>query len=150
VNSSEIELFERLYTDVWRTLRRREADEVPRQALELLHCLNVERDVRLQHLVERLGLPKSTASAMVKDLERRGLLRRRRNPSNERELAIGLTARGAARVAADSLLDRPRLEQAMAALSSKERRRLLKTLGRLLEASQAAASAEATGSPSPP
>jgi MarR family transcriptional regulator, organic hydroperoxide resistance regulator len=93
--------------------------------------------VTLQHLTRQLALPKSTASALVKELERRGLLRRARNPNNERELAIGLTSLGAERVAADTLLEPSGLAAALSALTHKQRRRVLKSLERLVIAAEA-------------
>jgi DNA-binding MarR family transcriptional regulator len=81
-------------------------------------------------------LPKSTASVLVKDLERRGFILRSRDPSNERQLAIVLTAAGEARVAADTVLNLPRLATALAALGADERRALLEEFEHLVEASE--------------
>jgi DNA-binding MarR family transcriptional regulator len=140
VDSPDSEQFEVLYSRLTRALRRAENGELSRNGLELLHHLPVTGDgtVSLQHLAQQLALPKSTASALVKDLERRGLLSRARNPKNERELAIELTRLGAERVTADSMLDAGGLAAALAALSPKQRRRLLKLLERLVAAAEAA------------
>ena len=56
-------------------------------------------------LAQHLALPKSSASVLVKDLERRGFVRRRRDSEDERRLAIVLTAKGRRRVEADSVLE---------------------------------------------
>ena len=45
-------------------------------------------------LAEHLALPKSTASVVVKDLERRGFVRRARDERDERRLAIVLSDAG--------------------------------------------------------
>jgi DNA-binding MarR family transcriptional regulator len=115
--------------------------DLAQHELQLLHRVpdaGVGR-VSLQYLARQLGMPKSTASALVKDLERRGFLRRARNPNNERELAIELTAAGAERVAADTLLEPSGLDAAMSALTPKQRRRMLKSFERLVMAAEAAA-----------
>ena len=56
-------------------------------------------------MARHLALPNSSASVLVKDLARRGFVRRTRDPRDERRLALVLTRRGAGRVAADSVLD---------------------------------------------
>ena len=82
-------------------------------------------------------LPKSTASVLVKDLERRGFVRRRRDSSDERRLAIVLTAKGRRRVEADTVLSPGPLAAALGELPERERRGLVRSLGRLAEAAEA-------------
>jgi DNA-binding MarR family transcriptional regulator len=139
VDSPETEQFEALYARLWRALRRPEDAGLSQHELQLLHHVPEAGagSVTLQHLGRELGLPKSTASALVKELERRGFLSRARNPNNERELAIELTLLGAERVAADTLLDPSGLGAALAALSPKQQRRLIKSLERLVVAAEA-------------
>jgi DNA-binding MarR family transcriptional regulator len=138
VNSPETEQFERLYGRLWRALRRREADDLSQHEIQLLHHVPGPGNgsISLNHLAHHLALPKSTASVLVKDLERRGFLRRARNPRNERELAIVLTDEGAARVAADTVLDPLELSAALGALSTEERRAMLGALDHLAQASE--------------
>jgi DNA-binding MarR family transcriptional regulator len=138
VNSPEYELFDSLYGRVWRALHRPDDAAVSQHELELLHHIPAPGAgaVTLNHLARHLGLPKSTTSVLVKDLERRGLLRRSRDPSNERQLAIVLTEAGAERVAADTVLDLPRLDAALQTLPPTERHALLTTLQRLAEAAE--------------
>jgi DNA-binding MarR family transcriptional regulator len=145
VEGSDTEQFEELYGRLWQTLRRSASGDLAQHELQLLHHVPAsgEGTVSLQYLTRRLAMPKSTASALVKDLERRGFLRRARNPDNERELAIELTAPGAERVAADTLLEPSGLGAAMSALSSKQRRRMLKSLERLVVAAEAAGTPQA-------
>ena len=59
----------------------------------------------LTALARHLALPKSTASVVVKDLERRGFVERARDARDERRLAIVLSAEGRARVADDTVLE---------------------------------------------
>jgi DNA-binding MarR family transcriptional regulator len=138
VDSPEAEQFEAVFGRLSQALRSADYGDLSRNGLELLHHVPAtgEGTVTLQHLAQQLALPKSTASALVKDLERLGFLRRARNPSNERELAIELTQLGAERVAADTVLGRSGLGAALAALSPKQRRRLLKSLDRLVAAAE--------------
>jgi DNA-binding MarR family transcriptional regulator len=139
VDSPDTEQFEALYGRLWQALRRREAGDLAEHELRLLHQVPGPDagTVTLQHLTRRLELPKSTASALVKELERRGFLRRARNPNNERELAIELTALGAERVASDTVLEAKGLDAAMSALTSKQRRRMIKSFERLVVAAEA-------------
>jgi DNA-binding MarR family transcriptional regulator len=138
VNSPEHEQFEKLYGRLWRALHRPDDDDLSQHELELLHHVPAAGagSVTLQQLARHLALPKSSASVLVKDLERRGFLSRARDPRNERQLAIALTAEGQARVAADAVLDLPRLAAALAALDEGERQALLGALQRLVEASE--------------
>jgi DNA-binding MarR family transcriptional regulator len=139
VDSPDTEQFEQLYGRLWQALRRRETSDLARHELRLLHHVPGPDagTVTLQHLTVQLSLPKSTASALAKELERRGFLRRARNPNNERELAIELTALGAERVAADTVLEPSGLAAAMSALTPKQQRRMLKSLERLVIAAEA-------------
>ncbi len=73
---------------------------------------------------------------MVKDLERRGFLKRARDPNNERQLSIVLSAAGAQRVATDTVLDPQRLAKALRTLPPAERRALLAGLEDLARASE--------------
>ena len=82
-------------------------------------------------------LPKSTGSVLVKDLERGGFVRRRRDSSDERRLAIVLTAKGRRRVEADTVLEPGALAAALGELPERERRGLVRSLGRLAEAAEA-------------
>jgi DNA-binding MarR family transcriptional regulator len=74
---------------------------------------------------------------LVKDLARRGFVRRTRDRRDERRLALVLTRRGAERVAADSVLDPARLTAALAVLDAAERRALVSALERVVEAGAA-------------
>ncbi|CAA9224380.1 MAG: hypothetical protein AVDCRST_MAG77-640 [uncultured Chloroflexi bacterium] len=48
-----------------------------------------------RHLAERLGLEPSTVSRLVDQLERRGWVRRERDPASRRTVRLGLTSQGA-------------------------------------------------------
>jgi len=95
-----------------------------------------EGGVTLGWIAQHLLLPKSTASVLVKDLERRGFVKRRRDAHDERRLAIVLTAKGRRRVEADTVLEPTQLARALDRLPERERRSLLRSLERLAEAAE--------------
>ena len=72
-----------------------------------------------------MALPKSSASVLVKDLARRGFVRRVRDSVDERRLALTLTAKGRRRVQADKVLRHDALAAALAALPQRRRQDLL-------------------------
>jgi DNA-binding MarR family transcriptional regulator len=118
--------FEDAYRRCWGALHRPDDPDVSAHELELLHHVGDDPDgVALTWLTRHLGWPKSTTSVLVKDLERRGLLARGRRADDERRLAIVLTTRGRARVAADRVLEPRRLAAALRTLSPAVRDQLL-------------------------
>jgi DNA-binding MarR family transcriptional regulator len=134
LNDSSIERFERSFRAALTRLRASgEGDLSPRQR-EVLRLVAHGEGISLGALADRLGLPNSTASVLVKGLERRGLVRRRRDARDERRLSIVLTRRGRDRADADSLLDERRLAEALDRLTPSQRRSLLAGLERLAAA----------------
>ena len=101
----------------------------------MLHRVG-DDSVALGWLAGHLALPKSTTSVMVKGLERRGFLRRRRDQGDERRLSIVLTAEGRRRVARDRALDPARLTAALRTLPRGERTALLESLERVADAAE--------------
>ena len=130
-NKSIAEQFDQLYGRLWRAFSKPDADDLSQHERQLLHHVPVVGGIPLGDVSKHLGIPKSSASEQVKSLERRGFLSRRRDPADERRLSIVLTAKGQARVAADSVLDLDRLGAALKKLSSRERVALLVGLERL-------------------
>jgi DNA-binding MarR family transcriptional regulator len=59
-----------------------------------LHELDTDTPLSQRELAERLYLEKSTISRMAADMERKGLLRRERDPANRRLYRLRLTDRG--------------------------------------------------------
>jgi MarR family transcriptional regulator, organic hydroperoxide resistance regulator len=147
MNSSDSERFERAYARLWMTLHRGDEPDLSQHERDILHHVPAEGGVELGRLAWHLALPKSTTSVLVKDLERRGFLVRRRNPQDERRLAITLTPGGQERVRADSVLDLARLATALAELGEAERGALLDAIERL--AAAAARSGSRRGAPAP-
>jgi len=144
VNSSANERFQDAFARVWLHLRRGDDPDLSEHERQLLHHIPARPPgVTLGEVADHLALPRSSASVLVKDLARRGFVRRARDRADERRLALLLTAEGARRVAADSVLDPGRLDAALAVLDPDARAALVEALERV-----AAAGAEA--GPPPP
>jgi MarR family transcriptional regulator, organic hydroperoxide resistance regulator len=137
VNSSESERFERAFRRVWGALHRGDDPELSQHERQLLHHVPARGGIALTALAAHLGLPKSTASVVVKDLERRGYVRRARDARDERRLAIVLSADGRRVVEADTVLEPDALGRALAALPAAERRALLGAMEALADAGEA-------------
>jgi DNA-binding MarR family transcriptional regulator len=118
------------------SLHRPDADDLTQHELQLLHHVPAEGGVALTELARHLALPKSTASVLVKDLERRGFLRRARDAHDERRLAIAVTEAGQQRVAADTVLNTTRLAAAFEQLGPATRRALLEGVEQLAAAGE--------------
>jgi DNA-binding MarR family transcriptional regulator len=138
VNSSASERFQDAFRQTWQHLRRGDDADLSEHERQLLHHIPASAPgVTLGEVAEHLALPRSSASVLVKDLARRGFVRRARDRADERRLALLLTAEGARRVAADSVLDPRRLDAALATLSSGERDALVAALERVAAAGAA-------------
>jgi DNA-binding MarR family transcriptional regulator len=132
MNSSASERFQDAFAQVWLHLRRGDDPDLSEHERQLLYHIPAKAPgVTLGEVADHLALPRSSASVLVKDLARRGFVRRARDRADERRLALLLTAEGARRVAADSVLDPERLDAALAALEPAERKALVDALERL-------------------
>ena len=126
---------ERQYRRLWAALHRPDdpsTDSLRQHEREVL--AHIGDGASLGWLAGHLLLPKSTASVLVKDLERRGYVVRRRDDRDERRLRITLTERGAAVTAADHVLDLSRLAVALRHLPPDDRAVLGDLLERLADA----------------
>lgn len=139
MNSSASERFQDAFAQVWLHLRRGDDPDLSEHERQLLHHIPATAPgVTLGEVADHLALPRSSASVLVKDLGRRGFVRRARDRADERRLALLLTAEGARRVAADTVLDPERLGAALATLSDDERTALVTALERVAAAGAAA------------
>ena len=135
-NQSRAEQFDQLYGRVWRAFFKADEDDLSQHERQLLHHVPSAGGIPLGDVARHLGIPKSSASERVKSLERRGFLTRRRDPSDERRLAIVLTEAGVARLRSDSILDLGRLGAALKNLSPTQRAALFDGLDRLAAAAR--------------
>ena len=135
MNSSASERFQDAFARVWLHLRRGDDPDLSEHERQLLHHIPARPPgVTLGEVADHLALPRSSASVLVKDLARRGFVRRARDRADERRLALLLTAEGARRVAADSVLDPGRLDVALAVLDPDARTALVEALERVAAA----------------
>jgi DNA-binding MarR family transcriptional regulator len=137
MKGSASEQFERLYRRIWDALHRPDDPDLSQHERQLLHHVPATGAVSLTWLAGHLGLPKSTASMVVKSLGQRGLVGRARDPEDERRLAIALTEDGRARLAADTVLEPRALRTALSKLSPAVRRALLDGMEQLAAAAEA-------------
>jgi|SRR6266516_5576757 len=136
MKGSATEQFETLYRRIWAALNRPDDPDLSQHERQLLHHVPAEGAVSLTWLAGHLGLPKSTASMVVKSLGQRGLVQRTRDSADERRLAIALTGAGRARLAADTVLEPQRLRTALAKLTPPVRQALLDGLAQLADAAE--------------
>jgi DNA-binding MarR family transcriptional regulator len=136
MNSSRTEQFEAAYTRIWAVLNKPDDPDLSQHERELLHHIPRRGGVPLTWLARHLGLPKSSASVLVKDLERRGFVRRTRDKGDERRLSISLTPKGRRRVEADRVLEPRTLAAAMESLPESRVRSMLRTMNELAAAAE--------------
>lgn len=144
---SDSERFERAYRGIWLALHRSDDPDLSQHERQLLHHVPHEGGVALNELAHHLALPMSSASVVVKDLERRGFVCRQRDATDERRLAIVLTAKGRDRVSADTVLEPQPLEAALRRIPTRERRALLNSLEHLVDHAAAAQLEKAAPTP---
>ena len=136
MNSSDAERFERLYRRIWGALNRPDDPDLSQHERQVLHHVTPVGGVALTWLAGHLGLPKSTASVLVKSLAARGYVERTRDPEDERRLAIKLTDKGRRTVEQDTVLRPDALAAAMDRLPASTRKALLEGLERLAKAAE--------------
>ena len=125
MNGSDVERFELAYRAIWGALNRNDDPDLSQHERQLLHHIPATGGVALTALATHLALPKSSASVLVKDLARRGFVRRVRDSADERRLALTLTAKGRRRIETDTVLRPDALAAALAALPRRRRQDLL-------------------------
>jgi DNA-binding MarR family transcriptional regulator len=89
---------------------------------------------RLDEVRVYLGCAPSTASELIKRLQKKGLLIRTRAPSDERAIAIELTDLGRETVAEHTSLDPEKLRTGIAGLTTEERSALIGSLETVADA----------------
>jgi MarR family transcriptional regulator, organic hydroperoxide resistance regulator len=138
MKSSDSERFEGAYRLIWRALNKPDDPDLSQHERQVLHHVAAADGTPLSWLAEHLGLPKSTASVLVKALAQRGFVHRVRHPDDERRLSITLTEQGRRRVEEDTVLDPAALSAALARLPAATRAALLDGMERLAEAADPA------------
>jgi MarR family transcriptional regulator, organic hydroperoxide resistance regulator len=136
VNSSSQEQFDHLYSRIWAALHKPDDPDLTQHERQFLHHIPLTGSASLTELARHLGLPKSSASVIVKSLAQRGFLTRERELADERRLRIELTAEGRARVQGDTVLEPTRTAAALDCLSDRRRAALLRALEALARAAE--------------
>jgi DNA-binding MarR family transcriptional regulator len=136
VNSSSAEQFEAAYTRIWAALNKPDDPDLSQHERNLLHHIPRRDGVALTWLARHLGLPKSSASVLVKDLERRGFVTRSRDKRDERRLSISLTPKGRRRVASDRVLEPRRLAAALESLPETRVRSVVRAMNDVAAAAE--------------
>ncbi len=106
-----------------------------RQGSILDHLDGVE-PTGLAELARHMGVTASTMSLSVDRLERRGFVRRQRDPRDGRRVALRLTAAGVRVKEAQSVLEPERVRGMLARLAPRERAAALRGLALLARAAQ--------------
>jgi DNA-binding MarR family transcriptional regulator len=99
----------------------------------LLRVVALEPGRSQQALAGQLGTPPTRLVALVDDLERRGLLERRRNPQDRRLHAVHLGPAGEKVMTEIRTVAREHDDAVLGALDADERAQLLSLLGKLAE-----------------
>jgi DNA-binding MarR family transcriptional regulator len=130
-------LLSQLGTHAGELFRERAAElDLTRPQAGVLWVIALQPGMSQQAVADLLGAPPSRLVALVDDLEKRGLVERRRNPADRRHYALHLTAAGEQimqKLAAASIVHE---ESMIAPLSATERRQLNGLLTKLAAAHQ--------------
>lgn len=127
-----------LFMDLVRATGMLQPDHaVPAQSLSLsqafaLHELDTDTPPSQQDLARRLGLEKSSVSRLVAEMERKGLVRRQRDPDNRRISRLQLTDQGRALHAGIAARHGEQFERLVSALTRDERDALIAGLTALV------------------
>jgi DNA-binding MarR family transcriptional regulator len=132
-----------LFPDVYRLFGRRQHkgdQHVTPQGWATLQHLELAGPLTVHEMTLHLGRAQSVVSDMVSVLERAGLLRRMRDPSDRRRTLVWLTDEGIAFLQRQrDVLDRDRLAQVLSRLTPEDSEALLRGTAALLEAARASA-----------
>jgi DNA-binding MarR family transcriptional regulator len=104
-----------------------------------LNVLDAEGEITQHRLSTCTGIDPSSMVGTIDELEKQGLVQRRRNPSDRRAHALHLTEHGRETLTRGRQLARAAQDELLAPLDPEERAQLHALLLRLVSASQAAA-----------
>ncbi len=112
--------------------RRGYGEDLSHRAVRVLQLTAMTAPPPCVHDVARgLGMAVSSASELLKRMERKGLIERRRMSSDERVVEISLTPAGNAALAEHTTLDQEKLADALTDLTPAERETLTALLERV-------------------
>lgn len=99
-----------------------------------LNVLDAEESVTQHQLGKSIGMDPSSMVAAIDELERQGLVQRRRHPTDRRAHALHITDQGRQTLKRGRALAREAQEELLAPLNADERRELHELLLRLAQA----------------
>lgn len=115
--------------------RREYAIDLSHRAIRVLQLVAFsEAPPRIDDVARFLGCAASTASELVKRLQNRGLVVRRRSDRDERVVRLELTDAGQAALTEHTSLDPTKLEVGLGSLPGSDQRELVRLVGALSEA----------------
>ncbi len=121
--------------------RAKDTDLTPRQ-LAVLDAVADSEHLSETDLVERTGIDRSTLSDIVRRLQKRRLLQRRRMKDDARAYAVALTDNGRQMLRKLEPIAKRTEEQVLAALTIKQRAQLIDALKSIVAAVQQGSKAE--------
>ena len=114
--------------------RREYAIDLSHRAIRVLQFVAFRQDPpRIDDVTAFLGCAPSTASELVKRLQKRGLVVRHRSASDERVVHIELTEAGWTALTEHTSVDPAKLESGLETLSVKEQKELIRLIGALTQ-----------------
>jgi DNA-binding MarR family transcriptional regulator len=120
----------RLYFDA----RRDYSIDLSHRAIRVLQLAAFGSDPpRIDHVARQLGCATSTASELVKRLQSKGLLVRRRSDKDERVVELYLTDEGETALLEHTTLDIEKLKRGLSTLSAGEQDELIRLAGKMTE-----------------
>jgi DNA-binding MarR family transcriptional regulator len=137
----DVRAIQRAYPQIYRACHERHTTRSSRDGLSerdgsILAHLDALGAARPTDLARHLGVGRSTLSAALVDLARRGLVEARVAMRDFREREISLTRNGRAAVATASVLDGERLSALLSRMTTAERRQVVRGLEALARAAR--------------
>ena len=112
--------------------RRDYAIDLTHRAIRVLQLVAFSEDPpRIDDVARFLGCATSTASELVKRLQGKGLIVRRRSDSDERVVRLALTEAGQTALTEHTSLDPLKLEAGLGALPASDQKELVRLVGAL-------------------
>ncbi|UII54384.1 MarR family winged helix-turn-helix transcriptional regulator [Cytobacillus spongiae] len=116
-----IEQLNECFTDIYYYLHEEHHEKITHQAVRILQQVLKEDEVSVKDVAVRNGISHNTASEHVKRLLVKGLLLKKRKPTDERAIILYLTPKGIEVLKSNTELAGEKLERVLVGLSSEER-----------------------------
>lgn len=121
------------WTDIYYHLHYPHTEKITHQVIRILQHVQKQDNVGINEIASYLGISQNTASDHIKRIIKKGLLLKRRDPTDERKVILGLTAEGQDVVYRNTSLSEEMLDTIFLNLSEEEKKTLLKSFKLLSE-----------------